>query len=278
MAARERAELIEFKGPDASAFADAQFASDVAGLAPSTWQWSAWLSAQGRVRAVFALLRVAPDRLLAWLPLGDASATREALARFVFRSKTTLATVDGWILARLDADPLADEAARTVSSHRHGFALAMPGAVPRCAWLGPASDHAFDTGARAAWRLADIRAGLPFIAPATADEFVPQALGLERLDAVRFDKGCYPGQEIAARLHFRGGNKRGLHRVAFESATDAAPGLRIDGESGAAGVLLYGAQVDVRRREALAVLGEGFDERTLRTADGDALAIVSSFV
>jgi folate-binding Fe-S cluster repair protein YgfZ len=38
-------------------------------------------------------------------------------------------------------------------------------------------------------------------------------LGLDRLGAVAFDKGCYPGQEIAARLHYRGGHKRQLGRL-----------------------------------------------------------------
>ena len=53
--------LIELTGADAAAFAQAQFSSDVASLADGRWQWSAWLSPQGRVRAFFSLLRFAPD-------------------------------------------------------------------------------------------------------------------------------------------------------------------------------------------------------------------------
>src|SRR5690349_15145114 len=83
----DRAELIEIAGADAIAFAHAQFSSDVAALAAGAWQWSAWLSAEGRTRAVFAVLRVADDRLLVWLPLGGARAIADALARYVLRAK-----------------------------------------------------------------------------------------------------------------------------------------------------------------------------------------------
>ena len=189
----DAAGLIEVAGADALAFAHAQFSSDVAGLAPGTWQWSAWLTAQGRVRGVFALLRVADDRLLLWLPLGGARAMRDALARYVLRAKVALG-VDDWGLHAGGA-PVP---ARAVVARDGGYAFA-PG-DSRVAWLGPAPGAATDHRALDAWRLADIAAGLPWIAPATQDEFVPQALDLERLDAIRFDKGCFPGQEIAARL------------------------------------------------------------------------------
>ena len=47
--------LVTLEGPDAMAFAHAQFANDVAALAPGCWQWNAWLTPKGRVIAVFAL-------------------------------------------------------------------------------------------------------------------------------------------------------------------------------------------------------------------------------
>ena len=54
--------LVTLEGPDAVAFAHAQFANDVAALAPGCWQWNAWLTPKGRVIAVFALARPAEDR------------------------------------------------------------------------------------------------------------------------------------------------------------------------------------------------------------------------
>ena len=95
----DRAELIEISGADALAFAHAQFGSDVASLPVLFWQWSAWLTAQGRVRSVFALLRVADDRLLLWLPLGGAAGDSAMRSRrFVMRAKVRISLREGWAL------------------------------------------------------------------------------------------------------------------------------------------------------------------------------------
>jgi folate-binding protein YgfZ len=251
-----RAELIEIAGSDAIAFAHAQFSSDVAGLAAGTWQWSAWLTAQGRVRAVFALLRVGDDRLLLWLPLGGALAMRDALARYVLRARVSLAAHADWALCRGGASP----SGRGVTGLDGGFAFAPDGS--RVAWLGPALDAIPDPDAIDAWRIADIAAGLPWIAAATQDEFVPQALDLERLDAIRFDKGCFPGQEIAARLHFRGGVKQRLRRVTLRGTGEVRAGLRIESSRDPAGIVLYGARSGPATFAALAVVSDAASEST----------------
>ncbi len=76
------------------------------------------------------------------------------------------------------------------------------------------------------WRLAGIRAGLPQVYPSTHEVFVAQMLNLDLLGGISFEKGCYTGQEIIARTHFRGAIKRRMFR--FECACPPpAPGARI---------------------------------------------------
>jgi len=102
-------QLIEISGADALAFAQAQFSSDVSTLEPGYWQWSAWLNAQGRVRAFFHLLRIREDTL--WLVLrgGDAMRLREALARYVLRAKVALRVVDAMrAFVAFDSTAVAD--------------------------------------------------------------------------------------------------------------------------------------------------------------------------
>lgn len=71
--------------------------------------------------------------------------------------------------------------------------------------------------------------GHPFIGAAQSEHFTPHMLNLDLLGAVSVDKGCYPGQEIVARTHFRGATKRRLMR--FESSAPVAPGDKVsDGE------------------------------------------------
>src|SRR5699024_7565512 len=83
----------------------------------------------------------------------------------------------------------------------------------------------------AAWQLAEIDAGLPEIAAATAGMFVPQMLDLHWLGGIDFHKGCYPGQEVIARLHFRGRLTRRLFRMAWQGQ-QPAPGDDITDAAG----------------------------------------------
>ena len=54
-------------------------------------------------------------------------------------------------------------------------------------------------------------------------------LNLDLLDAISMDKGCYPGQEVVARTHYRGATKRRTHR--FESAAPVKAGDKVsDGD------------------------------------------------
>ena len=74
-----------------------------------------------------------------------------------------------------------------------------------------------------------IRKGVPFIGQPQSEEFTPHMLNLDLLHAISMDKGCYPGQEIVARTHYKGATKRRTYR--FESTAPVKPGDKVsDGE------------------------------------------------
>ena len=75
------------------------------------------------------------------------------------------------------------------------------------------------------WRLGNLRKGIPEILQAQSEEFTPHMLNLDFLSAVSLEKGCYPGQEIVARTHYRGATKRRCLR--FESTEPVAPGDKV---------------------------------------------------
>ena len=68
--------------------------------------------------------------------------------------------------------------------------------------------------------------GYPFIGLEQAEEFTPHMLNLDLLDAISLDKGCYTGQEIVARTHYRGKTKRRCLR--FESDAPVAAGAKVE--------------------------------------------------
>lgn len=262
-----RAELVRLHGPDARSFAHAQFCSDVSALPANDWQWSAWLDAKGRVRYFFAVIDAGDGNLVAWLPLGDAGAFAVELRRFQFRAKLIIESMDGFgVLGHFDV------AIDSPRCQRNGdtLQLLLDGPRPRLVQLSPGSPPELDVDALKRWRGCDARDGLPLIDGACAAEFVPQSVDLERLGAVSFRKGCYPGQEIAARLHFRGGNKRGLRVVTWNQHSESAiPGARLSSVNPErlAGSLLYSG-LDGSGEVGLAVLADPDSDAEIVLPDG----------
>ena len=71
------------------------------------------------------------------------------------------------------------------------------------------------------WELLNIRDGLPEITENTTEAFIPQMINMGELGAISFTKGCYTGQEIVARTHYLGKQKRRMYRLLINS--DTAP-------------------------------------------------------
>ncbi|HET6552381.1 MAG TPA: folate-binding protein [Dyella sp.] len=233
------AQTLSIEGADAIAFAQSQFSSNVSSLAVGRWQFSAWLDAQGRVLALFHLARIANDQLLVILRGGDAASMAQALERFVFRSRLKLTALPATTLA---TGPTQEVYAVT----REGGAYVLG-----------CGNHSLVVGANigdGAWRAMQIQAGWPWLPDNVLDQLLPPALSLERLQAVAFDKGCYPGQEIVARLHYRGGHKRHMHCVVLSQFLTRGTVLS---QGDKAAIQLLDVAVHDARNWALAVIDDG---------------------
>ena len=159
-------------------------------------------------------------------PRDGADELLKKLGMFVLRSKVTLARADDiQVTALLDDDEwLAATGVRAVDElpnrlvRRDDLTFVRVGPSYWQALGAPArllsltADMEAASAGEAA--LAEIQLGIPAITSAVADRFVAQMLNLDALDAVSFDKGCYPGQEIIARVHNLGGVKRRARRYA----------------------------------------------------------------
>jgi folate-binding protein YgfZ len=251
-------QVLEIAGEDAANFAQAQFSSDARALVDGAWQWSAWLSAQGRVRAFFALLREDPAHWRLLLRGGDAESLRAALLPYVLRARVTLRVMDEQSVVGLD-----DRAAIAAG------AMELPGLPQRWLALRRREDGVEPSAeSREHWRLADIRAGLPELPGSLRDELLPQWLGLERLGAVSVAKGCYPGQEVMSRLHFKGGNKRSLYRLELRAVPPPQPGATLVTATGEmAGQIVSAAPRTDGSTEALAALVDASAAAPLRCTD-----------
>lgn len=215
--------LISVTGPDAASFLHAQLTSDVLGIEGERMQYSGYCSPKGRLLSTLALWRTA-DELLLQLPARSAMAVRTRLARYVLRSRVTLSDAaerfrlhgiaGAHALAAVETLVGRAPASDGAIASRDGYVLARI-SPRRSILLSPVgSTPAFeDTGDAQEWARMDIEDGIPWITPETEDRFVPQMVNLDLIGGVSFSKGCYPGQEIVARMRYLGRLKQRMYRV-----------------------------------------------------------------
>ncbi|MEX1827591.1 folate-binding protein YgfZ [Luteibacter sp. CQ10] len=250
---------ILLAGPDAAGFAHAQLTSDVLSLATGRWQWSGWLDPKGRVRALLQVARV-DDGLLVLPRGGDGEALANDLKRFVFRSKVTVTVLGASHVA--DGDAYDDGHARTLDDGTFVFGE------------GDASIHVGRRDDADAWVARHVHKGYAWLPDEALNELLPPALSMERLGAVAFDKGCFPGQEIAARLHFLGGHKRHLRVVESDAPLREGQSLRIDGRD--AGIVLM-HNTSASKLTSLVVLDDALSQADTVENEGIRLHVLSTF-
>ena len=263
--------LISFAGNDAAAFLHAQLTSDVLGLrAPST-QYSGYCSPKGRLLATFLVWRL-EDEIVLQLPASLRETIQARLARYVLRAKVTVSDATSrYALFGVAGRGAAAATQATVGSapaalHQvTGDSVVRATAIPldRFLLLAPA-DHApalrerleavCTRGESGGWRALEVEAGIPVITEASQDEYVPQMVNLDLVGGVSFSKGCYPGQEIVARMHYLGRLKQRMYHVRVDAAGDLPTGSPLYspefGAEQACGAILYSGVSG----EALAVL------------------------
>jgi folate-binding protein YgfZ len=105
------------------------------------------------------------------------------------------------------------------------------------------------------WRLRNIQSGVPTVHKKTVGLFTPHQINLQLLNAVSFNKGCYTGQEIIARMQYLGKLKQQMYRVNIESEKNFVPGAKLYNTEGQeVGELVDSAFLTPQNLQALVVL------------------------
>lgn len=220
--------LIRIQGSDAARLLQGQLSNDVMALAVADQQFTSLNSPKGRLLATGYLFRNDALSYLFDLPQVLIDAVVKRLKMFVLRSDVRIdALPDHHATAVLGlptppVDTLPAEALSALSNwdaplgkghllSGGGFIAARPGDdAPRWVLWSSTPDEARLEDLSEPWRLADIQAGVPNLAPETQERFIAQHAGVDRLGGISFTKGCFTGQEVIARLHYLGQAKRFL--------------------------------------------------------------------
>ena len=222
--------VLRLSGPDALTFLQSQLTNDVAALAVGRWQWQGYCSPKGRLLATFALARVGEDGWEAVVHSSTIDALAKRLTMFRMRSK---------VVIEIAADRSVGWAFDVADSATSGLNLALPDgrAYVLLDAAAAATLPAADDAIQQRWQRASIEAMQPEITAPTVEMFVPQMIGWDTVQpggGVSFSKGCYPGQEIVARAHYRGAVKRHLEhqKLSGQTVGSATPGAEITLDDG----------------------------------------------
>lgn len=247
--------LVRFSGSDAQSFINAQFTTNCLQLTPSVAQLSAWCDPKGRVLFLFVLF-VHEDGYFAALPAAQIPKFVQRLRMYVLRAAVQIDDVSadyrqfGMVHEPRDTaagSPWSVQAAEhLVAAIRFGPGAARTLAV---APAGEALDYwltaPYASAGEPVWQAMNALSGVPEIDAVSSGEYLPQQLNLDRLDAVSFAKGCYPGQEIVARLKYRGEVKKRLAAARWPSNAPIPGGtaLRLPHEQRTVGRVLRAVAV-----------------------------------
>ncbi|MFK7975584.1 MAG: folate-binding protein YgfZ [Halioglobus sp.] len=232
--------LLHIVGPDSLKFLQGQTTCDTEAVALDRSVQGAYCTPQGRVVCDFLLTELGSDHFALRMRRAIMENSAAVFGKYIIFSKAELdAKRSDWEIIAVWGD---DAAARLSSITGQSFngqlsAVATDG---RIAVQGNEAGTAFecfveasykaaflealaselDAGQEADWQAQQVRSGLARIEEATVEEFVPQIINYDITEHINFKKGCYTGQEVVARLHYRGTPKRRT----YIAELDASPG------------------------------------------------------
>ena len=275
--------LLEVRGPDAEKFLQGQITCSAAEVSPTLSAPGAYCTAKGRVVTSFQLLRPEPERFLLRMRRDLLDIAARTFGKYIVFSKAKLNNSEmlgiGFYGAQIPArlreliGALPAQHNGTVS-HGDGLLLQCDNAATQFEFWGPpaavrvlwdqCAQHSTAAGTRF-WRWLNIRAGSAEVCAATSEVFLPHMLNYHVTGAINFKKGCYTGQEIVARTHYRGQVKRHLLRAAlYDTSFDIGSGAGaplpagaelIDAGGKTLGNIVDCVAIDTQTAELLAVGG-----------------------
>ena len=291
--------VIKISGEDALEFLHGQFSNDLKSLESGHWQLSSYSTPKGRLLAVFRITKL-DDHFYIEVSADVVESFQKRLTMFVMRSKVTLENVSAEMLVcglvGAGSAAVLEGVGITVPAEGHGLSASQANDVLVMRELGslqrfvilasPAKMNelwqAADTSVlrtiENTWVLSQVENGQPDVFEASREQFVAQMMNLHVLEAVNFKKGCYPGQEVVARLQYLGKLKRRMYRFAADCETLPTPGSEVfvEGEEGAAGKVAIAAFSSSKSIELLAVMKVASveSEADLSLASGETLRLL----
>jgi len=232
---------LRASGEEAQSFLQNMLSNDIREADAVRAQFSSLNSPKGRMLATMLIWRNGGDYLLQ-LPRVLCEPIRKKLSMYVLRAKVKISDASDEIisfgLSGANAQEILGKQFGELPQLPLGFIGTEKAGVLKIgdtrfqisttAQFAPTLRQSFSRHAQpvgsVCWDWLNIRAGIPIILPQTQEQFVPQMVNFEVIGGVNFKKGCYPGQEIVARMQYLGKLKRRMYPAHLDSGEAPQPG------------------------------------------------------
>lgn len=213
---------IQISGADAAKLLQGQLTCDINKITQKNGLFGAHCNPQGRILYLFYLSQI-NDHYYVTLPKNMLEIAFNALKKYAVFFKVTLSKVDDWVTMGYQQ---SDELIPIHFSSK----ITLPSKTGRFIALFAKEEInkiKLSLNCPKTWQLDNIKDCIPMIYPETSGKLLPHDLNLPELGAVDFKKGCYTGQEIIARMHYRGKLKNHLYHAQIISMLPILPGSLI---------------------------------------------------
>lgn len=236
--------FLEISGKDAGTFLQGQLTCDVLDPSSSFNHPGAHCNPQGRIISLFHLIR-REDAYYLCMPASMVPVTLQALKKYAVFFKAVLKDASSDMraigISGISPPDLNSPNLMLASLPRQSSRQIIAG--PRdcvATFLNHQSASALHS--QKEWDRLNILDEIPSIYPQTAGKFLPHEIDLVALDAVSLTKGCYTGQEVIARMHYRGKLKTHLYKASIDNTIMPEPGSDVyqshNGESRVCGMIV----------------------------------------
>ena len=202
--------VIRVAGADTVKFLQGQLSNDIERISAERSILAGYHNPQGRAVALLRMVKTASGDVAAVLPRELVADVISRLRKFVLRAKVALTDESESVrVVGITGVDVVPDVAKASWLSVEGTGRRFIGVLPPETGDALADLPEVD---RSVWTQLDIQEGVPHVYKATSEAFVAQMLNLDVLGGIAFDKGCYTGQEVIARAHYRGRVKRRMQR------------------------------------------------------------------
>ena len=248
--------ICEVTGADNKNFLQRLLTNDLELLADKEMQLSSWCNIKGRVSILIKVVKL-EDKFMLLVDDFNLERLMQEFSKFIFNSQVTITNISDDFSIYVNFNKRVKNTSNLLIRENHLTWEIERNKAESC----NATNNTTDYDDRL-YRLYCINNLIPSLSENLCDKFLPQEINLEQLGGLSFKKGCFPGQEVIARVKYKGKLKKQLKQfISLQPLNGDQSFTHLTNSTGERlGVVVNTVKADNNHLHILAVSGEGVTE------------------